>query len=96
MHYPPEILYIICAQVYASSLLPDEPSLDPLNVTDHCILTAHGSSIPAGHWPERVARSTLSSLCLVNHAWYEAAKPWLWHKFVMSSSFWYIFADALA
>jgi hypothetical protein len=25
-------------------------------------------------------RRTLSCLCLVNHAWYEAAKPWLWRR----------------
>ena len=83
--YPPELLYTICAHVYASCLLPDDPSLDPLIVTDHRAPTAHPSSIPAGYWPEPVARRTLASLCLVNHAWFEAAKPWLWHKYAMSS-----------
>lgn len=78
--YPPELLYVICAHVYASCLLPDEPSLDPLIVTDHRAPTAHPSAVPAGYWPEPVARRTLASLCLVNHAWFEAAKPWLWHK----------------
>jgi hypothetical protein len=27
-----------------------------------------------------MSRRTLAQLCLVNHAWYEAAKPWLWYK----------------
>jgi hypothetical protein len=95
--YPPELLYTICAHIYASCLLPDEPSLDPLIqvVTDHRAPTAHPSSIPAGYWPEPVARRTLASLCLVNHAWFEAAKPWLWHKYVMSSILCIFFAEAL-
>ncbi|KAF9565231.1 hypothetical protein CPC08DRAFT_704764 [Agrocybe pediades] len=80
--YPPEILYAICAQVYASCLLPDPPSLDPLTapVDDLHVPTGHPSSYPPGYWPEPVTRRTLANLCLVNHAWYEAAKPWLWHK----------------
>ena len=57
------------AHIYASCLLPDEPSLDPLITTDHRSPTAHPSSIPAGYWP--VARRTLASLsrksCLVRY-----------------------------
>ena len=90
-NYPPELLYVICAHVYASCLLPDEPSLDPLFVTDHRAPTAHPSAIPAGYWPEPVTRRTLASLCLVNHAWFEAAKPWLWHKCVIVFSIFIIF-----
>jgi hypothetical protein len=58
--YPPELLYTICAHVHTSCLLPDEPSLDPLIqvVTDHRAPTALPSSIPAGYWPEPVARRT--------------------------------------
>ncbi|KAH9481440.1 hypothetical protein JR316_0005966 [Psilocybe cubensis] len=80
--YPQEILYAICAQLYASCLLPDEPSLDPLIHVegDLGVPTAHPSSVPPGYWPEPVVRRTLANLCLVNHAWYQAAKPWLWHK----------------
>ena len=81
IQYPPELLYAICAHVYASGLLPDEPPLDPLVIDgDHGAPTAHPTSYPPGYWPEPVARRTLANLCLVNHAWYEAAKPWLWHK----------------
>ncbi|KAF8149858.1 hypothetical protein B0H34DRAFT_667327 [Crassisporium funariophilum] len=80
IQYPSELLYAICAHVYASCLLPDEPSLDPLINAGDLIPTAHPTTVPAGYWPEPVARGTLANLCLVNHAWYEAAKPWLWHK----------------
>lgn len=36
--------------------------------------------MPPASWPEPVARRTLAQLCLVSHAWYDAAKPWLWDK----------------
>ncbi|KAJ7773206.1 hypothetical protein B0H16DRAFT_1660327 [Mycena metata] len=36
--------------------------------------------MPAASWPEPIARHTLAQLCLVNRAWYDAAKPWLWDK----------------
>lgn len=79
--FPSELAYEICAHVYAACLLPDQPSLDPLvATTDTRVPTAHPCSAPAGHWPEPATRRTLASLCLVNHTWYEAAKPWLWHK----------------
>ncbi|OBZ72117.1 hypothetical protein A0H81_07807 [Grifola frondosa] len=42
--------------------------------------TAQPSSYPAAYWPDAVVRRTLANLCFVNKAWYEAAKPWLWHK----------------
>ncbi|KAF9468146.1 hypothetical protein BDZ94DRAFT_1184546 [Collybia nuda] len=77
---PAELLSVICAHVYSSCLQPSEPSLDPLIATDYGIPTALPSSLPAGNWPEPVARRTLANLCLVNHSWYEAAKPWLWTK----------------
>ncbi|KAF5371813.1 hypothetical protein D9615_009559 [Tricholomella constricta] len=78
--YPPELLFVICAYVYSSCLHPAQPSLDPLIQKDYGVPTALPSSIPASNWPEPVARRTLANLCLVNHAWYEAAKPWLWTK----------------
>ncbi|KAG2017911.1 hypothetical protein CC2G_007372 [Coprinopsis cinerea AmutBmut pab1-1] len=79
IQYPQEILYAICAQVYTSGLQPTEPTLDPPLVADG-IPTAHPSAVPPAHWSEPEARKTLASLCLVNHAWHEAAKPWLWHR----------------
>ncbi|KAF8962768.1 hypothetical protein BDZ97DRAFT_1702264 [Flammula alnicola] len=79
--FPSELLYAICAHVYAFCVLPDDPTLDPLiTAHDDRIPTAHPSSIPPGYWSEPVTRRTLASLCLVNHVWYEAAKPWLWQK----------------
>ncbi|KIJ67077.1 hypothetical protein HYDPIDRAFT_109078 [Hydnomerulius pinastri MD-312] len=36
--------------------------------------------MPPSSWPEPTVRRTLSNLCLVNRAWYDAAKPWLWQK----------------
>jgi hypothetical protein len=80
LQYPPELLYHICAYVYSSSLQPAESSLDPLILKDYGAPTSLPSTIPGGHWPEPVARQTLANLCLVNHAWYNAAKPWLWTK----------------
>ncbi|KAF8071717.1 hypothetical protein FPV67DRAFT_1482419 [Lyophyllum atratum] len=78
--YPSELLFAICAHVYSFCLHPADPSLDPLIHKDYGIPTAHPSSLPGSSWPEPLARRTLANLCLVNHAWYEAAKPWLWTK----------------
>ncbi|KAF8899948.1 hypothetical protein CPB84DRAFT_1779790 [Gymnopilus junonius] len=66
---------------YPRNCSTQSPSLDPLLVdADPRAPTSHPSSVPPGYWPEPIARRTLTDLCLVNHAWYEAAKPWLWHK----------------
>lgn len=79
--FPPELLTVICAHVYAAGLPPPTSSLDPLLCTDQPgIPTGLPSSFPAAYWPESVVRNTLASLCQVNKAWYEAAKPWLWRK----------------
>lgn len=79
--FPSELAYTICAYVYSACLQPDAPSLDPLLATDDVrVPTTHPSSTPPGYWPEPVSRRTLANLCLVDHTWYEAAKPWLWHK----------------
>ncbi|THV03211.1 hypothetical protein K435DRAFT_748230 [Dendrothele bispora CBS 962.96] len=80
IEYPSELQSAICAQIYAACLPPEETSLDPLILSEHGIPTSLPSSLPPSHWPEPVTRHALSSLCLVNHAWYEAAKPWLWRK----------------
>ncbi|KAJ3502582.1 hypothetical protein NMY22_g18537 [Coprinellus aureogranulatus] len=77
--FPPEILYDICAQVYTAGLPPAESSLDPV-IPSEGIPTGHPSAVPPANWSEGDSRNTLASCCLVNHAWYEAAKPWLWHR----------------
>ncbi|KAF7374948.1 hypothetical protein MSAN_00380900 [Mycena sanguinolenta] len=78
--YPQELLLAICAYIHSSCIPPPFPSLDPLVTEHHGVPTALPSSMPAASWPEPVARRTLAQLCLVNHAWYDAAKPWLWDK----------------
>ncbi|KDQ57178.1 hypothetical protein JAAARDRAFT_194348 [Jaapia argillacea MUCL 33604] len=78
--YPPELLFTICAHIYSAGLPSPSPSLDPLITSHHGIPTSLPSSLPPANWPEPLARKTLSSLCLVNRSWYEAAKPWLWRK----------------
>jgi hypothetical protein len=80
LHYPPELLFTICEYIYAAGLPPSASSLDPFAIGEYGAPTALPSSVPPANWSEPVARKTLSHLCLVNHAWYEAAKPWLWHK----------------
>ncbi|KAG1905286.1 uncharacterized protein F5891DRAFT_1126082 [Suillus fuscotomentosus] len=82
LQYPPELLFTICEYIYAAGLPPSEyaSSLDPLAIGEFGAPTALPSSMPPPNWSEPEARKTLSHLCLVNHAWYEAAKPWLWHK----------------
>ncbi|KAG6816294.1 hypothetical protein H0H87_007177 [Tephrocybe sp. NHM501043] len=80
LQYPSELCDVICASVYSSCLQPSEPSLDPLIQKDYGAPTALPSSLPGSSWPEPVARQTLANLCLVNHVWYQAAKPWLWTK----------------
>lgn len=80
LQYPPELLFTICAHVYATGLPPFASSLDPIALRDYGVPTALPSSMPPGNCPESVVRRTLANLCLVNHAWYGAAKPWLWQK----------------
>lgn len=79
-HCPPELLSLICAHIYAACLAPSVPSLDPLIQSEDIVPTSQPSSYPAAHWTEPTVRRTLANACLVNHAWYEAAKPWLWQK----------------
>ncbi|KAJ7727285.1 hypothetical protein DFH07DRAFT_757801 [Mycena maculata] len=78
--YPPELLLAICAYIHSSCIPSSLPSLDPLVPTDHGVPTSLPSSMPPASWPEPIARRTLAQLCLVSHAWYDAAKPWLWAK----------------
>ncbi|KAJ7104213.1 hypothetical protein B0H15DRAFT_14756 [Mycena belliarum] len=78
--YPPELLFAICHYIHSACIPPSTPSLDPLITADHGTPTSLPSSLPAASWPEPLARHTLAQLCLVNRAWYDAAKPWLWDK----------------
>jgi hypothetical protein len=78
--HPPELLRIICAHIYSAGLPPPTSSLDPLVIGEYGAPTGLPSSLPPGNWPEPSVRKTLATLCLVNHSWYEAAKPWLWQK----------------
>jgi hypothetical protein len=65
---PTELLSAIAGHVFAAGLPAPPVSLDPVDP----------SSSQPGHWSEPVARKTLASMCLVNHACSEAATPWLW------------------
>lgn len=78
--FPQELLSRICSHIYSACLPPPETSLDPLFIGDYGIPCAHPTSFPPPIWSEPTSRRTLASLCLVNHQWYEAAKPWLWCK----------------
>ena len=80
LQYPPELLFTICAHVYAAGLPPFTSSLDPIALRDYGAPTGLPSSMPPGNCPEPVVRRTLANLCLVSHAWHDAAKPWLWQK----------------
>ncbi|KAI0064756.1 hypothetical protein BV25DRAFT_1836625 [Artomyces pyxidatus] len=78
--YPPELLFLICAHVFAAAQPAPIPSLDPLFLHEAGQPVALPSSYPPANWAEPVARKTLATLALVNRAWYEAAKPWLWRS----------------
>jgi hypothetical protein len=80
LEYPPELLSLICAYVYVASIPSRVSSLDPLCLQEAGIPTGLPSSYPPSSWSEPVARKTLANLTLVNHAWSEAARPWLWRK----------------
>ena len=82
--YPPELFSVICAHVYAAGCPPPTPSLDPVLHAEGDAPTTLPSSYPPACWPESVSKRTLKNLCLVSHAWYEAAKPWLWRKVEVS------------
>ncbi|KAI6108228.1 hypothetical protein F5141DRAFT_1121707 [Pisolithus sp. B1] len=77
---PSELLFIICSHIYAAGIPAVPSSLDPVALGDYGMPTALPSSMAPSHWPEPLVRKTLNNLCLVNHAWYEAAKPWLWRR----------------
>ncbi|KAF8525836.1 hypothetical protein BU17DRAFT_40991 [Hysterangium stoloniferum] len=78
--YSPDLLYAICSAVYHAALPPPVPSLDPMVSQSNSNPIALPSSYPPPNWPEPLARKTLHSLCLLNKAWHDAAKPWLYRK----------------
>jgi hypothetical protein len=80
LEYPPELLSLICAYVYVASIPSRVSSLDPLCLLEAGMPTGLPSSYPPSSWSEPVARKTLVNLTLVNRAWSEAARPWLWRK----------------
>jgi hypothetical protein len=80
LEYPPELLSLICAYVYVASIPSRISSLDPPYLLEGGVPTGLPSSYPPSCWSEPVARKTLVNLTLVNRAWSEAARPWLWCK----------------
>ncbi|KAL0568117.1 hypothetical protein V5O48_013877, partial [Marasmius crinis-equi] len=82
IEYPSELSSRICSYIFSACLPPTSTSLDPLILSDqrYGAPTTTPSSFPQSNWSEHESRHSLASLCLVNHAWYEAAKPWLWRK----------------
>lgn len=80
LEYPPELLSLICAYVYVASIPSRVSSLDPPYLLEGGVPTGLPSSYPPSCWSEPIARKTLVNLTLVNRAWSEAARPWLWRK----------------
>jgi hypothetical protein len=95
--YPQELLSAICDRVYSAAVPPLPSSLDPLQAGDHGIPTHLPSSFPQAAWSEHLSRRTLASLCLVNRAWYNAAKPWLWQRIEVRLPYsWLALLDVIA
>ncbi|KAG8949419.1 hypothetical protein FRC00_008149, partial [Tulasnella sp. 408] len=91
---PHEILSSVCAVAYEVSL-PNDISLDPsFTPLTNSTPTALPSSYPPSSWSEATTRQTLASLCLVNRAWYNAAKPYLWrHIEIRQPRSWLAFVE---
>ena len=80
LEYPPELLSLICSYIYVASIPSRVSSLDPPYLLEGGVPTGLPSSYPPSCWSEPIARKTLVNLTLVNRAWSEAARPWLWRK----------------
>lgn len=94
--FPPDLLYAICSAVYCSALPAPVSSLDPLVPQAPTAPSVLPSSYPPANWPEGLARRTLTSLCLVNKVWHEAATPWLYRKIeVRLPRSWLAFVDEI-
>lgn len=95
--YPQELLGAICAQIFDAGIPSLAPSLDPLLSGAPNSPFALPNSFPAGSWTDHSVRRTLASLCMVNKAWYYAAKPWLWRRLeVRLPRSWLSLVDELA
>lgn len=78
--FPQELLEAICAHIFDAGTPNFNPSLDPLVSGARSPPTAVPNSFPPASWTDHSVRKTLASLCLVNKAWYYAAKPRLWRR----------------
>lgn len=95
--YPQELLEAVCSHIFYAGVPSFIPSLDPLLSGAANPPTAAPNSFPASSWTDHSVRRTLASLCMVNKAWYDAAKPWLWRRLeVRLPRSWLCLVDELA
>lgn len=95
--FPQELLEAICAHIFDAGTPNFNPSLDPLVSGARSPPTAVPNSFPPTSWTDHSVRKTLASLCIVNKAWYYAAKPRLWRRLeVRLPRSWLCLVDELA
>jgi hypothetical protein len=95
--FPQELLGAVCVHIFYAGLSNFAPSLDPLLSGVFNPPTALPNSFPAAAWTDHSVRKTLANLCMVNRAWYVAAKPWLWRRLeVRLPRSWICLVDELA
>ena len=95
--FPQELLEAICAHVFYAGVPSFAPSLDPLIGGAPNPPAGLPNSFPAASWTDHLVRKTLASLCMVNKAWYFAAKPQLWRRLeVRLPRSWLSLVDELA
>jgi hypothetical protein len=95
--FPQELLEAICAHIFDAGTPNFNPSLDPLIGGARSPPTAVPNSFPPTSWTDHSVRRTLASLCMVNKAWYYAAKPRLWRRLeVRLPRSWLSLVDELA
>lgn len=95
--FPQELLGAVCQHIFYAGIPSFTPSLDPLVGGASNPPTSIPNSFPAASWTDHSVRKTLASLCVVNKAWYFAAKPWLWRRLeVRLPRSWLCLVDELA
>lgn len=95
--FPQELLDAICVHIFDAGTPNFNPSLDPLIGGARSPPTAVPNSFPPASWTDHSVRKTLASLCVVNKAWYSAAKPQLWRRLeVRLPRSWLSLVDELA
>ena len=95
--FPQELLDAICAHIFDAGTPNFNPSLDPLIGGARSPPTAVPNSFPPASWTDHSVRKSLASLCMVNKAWYYAAKPQLWRRLeVRLPRSWLSLVDELA